>query len=359
MKLLWCRGKENISFTKPNVYFASGQRGTGKSSLLEHIGELHLEKGSSLLDIYGSADGENLAWLRSPHVKDMKVCLLKGENVDVDSVYDVKQIENLGLHDLEKYGIIISSRPLFLNKDSEFYSLGRLVNLLYKRLHWQKLIYLLAREAGNLWYSRLSVSDAQSDVKSEAIYLLREMRHLGFSLGLDSLRFAAIDIDIRSNVDYLMLKSQGLLGLGHDLKWLYRYFDPRVVRKMPPENFIMLSRMGGLALGEFPFPSWHKVERENILKAVGVKVTYGEVLDQGVDRGNYKTVNDVEHAELVGLYAEGLSMAKIADKLGRSTKTASDHIHSHNAAVNRSGFCAVCRRTKSPHETQLSSRSKT
>lgn len=356
MKVLWCRSKENISFTKAKVYFCSGQIGTGKSSLLEHIGELHLEKGCSIVDIYGSADGENLAWLRSNHVKDKRVCLLKGDNVDVDSVYDVKNVENLDLHDLNKYDFIISSRPLFLNKDQEFYSLGKLTNLLYKRIHWQKLIYLIAREAGNLWYSRLRVSDQQSDVKSEAIYLLREMRHLGFSLGLDSLRFQAIDIDIRSHVDYLILKSQGLSGLSHDLRWLYKFFNPRIVRKMPPQNFILLSRLGGLALGMFPFPNWHKREKENILKAVGVDVEYGEVLDMGRDRGTYKTVGDKEHAEIVSVYTEGLSMPKIADKLGRSTKTVSDHIHSHNNAVERSGFCPVCKRTKSSLETQRAAR---
>ncbi len=358
MKVLWVRSKEKISFLKPKVYFASGQIGTGKSSLLEHLGIQHLQKGASIIDIYGSADGENLAWLRSEHVKDRKVCLLKGQNVDVDSVYDVKLVENLGLHDLDKYDFIISSRPLFLNKDQEFYSLGQLTNLLYKRISWNKLIYLIAREAGNLWYSRLRVSDQQSDAKSEAIYLLREMRHLGFSLGLDSLRFQSIDIDVRSHVDYLILKSQGLGGLSHDLRWLYKYFSPRIVRKMPPQNFILLSRMGGLALGEFPYPSWHKREKENILRAVGVTVEYGEVLDRGRDRGTYKTVGDKEHSEIVEFYCEGLSMPKIADRLDRSTKTVSDHIHGHNDAVARSGFCAVCKRLKSPLESQKAVRIK-
>ena len=32
------------------------------------------------------------------------------------------------------------------------------------------------------------------------------------------------------------------------------------------------------------------------------------------------------------------------DKLNRSTKTLSDHIHKHNNGVDRSGFCVTCRR---------------
>jgi len=44
------------------------------------------------------------------------------------------------------------------------------------------------------------------------------------------------------------------------------------------------------------------------------------------------------------LYSSGLGYNKIHEQLNRSTKSLSDHIHKHNNAVNRSGFCAVCRR---------------
>jgi len=117
MKIFWRRGDQRFSFSRPKTYFSLGQIGTGKSTLLEHIGVSHLEKGACILDLFGSADGEGLAWLRSPHVKDKRVLLLKGENVDVETVHDVKMVENLGLNDLEKYDFIISARPLYLNKD--------------------------------------------------------------------------------------------------------------------------------------------------------------------------------------------------------------------------------------------------
>ena len=51
-----------------------------------------------------------------------------------------------------------------------------------------------------------------------------------------------------------------------------------------------------------------KAEKENILKAVGLKVEYGEELNEGEYRGKFRTVCDNEHAEMVRLYIEkGLS----------------------------------------------------
>jgi len=90
------------------------------------------------------------------------------------------------------------------------------------------------------------------------------------------------------------------------------------------------------------YPSWHK--KENMLRAVGVDVEYGELLDAGVERGNYKTLGDKEHVETVSMYADGLGYNNKAEKIERSTRTPYTHVHKHNNAVNRSGFCAVCRR---------------
>jgi hypothetical protein len=347
LKLYWIRGKERNSFTRPKTFFCSGQIGTGKSTLLEHIGLQHHKRGSAILDLFGSADGESLAWLRSPEIKDKRVCLLRGENVDVKTEHDVKTTEQLTLKNLETYDFIISSRPLYLNKDFEFYSIGKLTDLLYRRLSWNRLLYIIAREAGNLWFSRLKVSEGQSDAKAEAIYMLREMRHLGCALGLDTLRTMAIDIDIRAHTDTMLLKSQGIGGLSKDMSWLYGYYEPSFVRNMPNKAFMYVSRRGALGLGVFPYHTWHKEERENILSSVGLKVEYGEVLDMGLDRGDYRTIGDKEHAEIITGYHSGESMNKLADRLGRSTKSISDHIHGHDKEVLKGGFCATCKKLRS------------
>lgn len=347
MKVLWIRQNENITFNRPSTWFALGLRGSGKSSFLEHVAENYLAEGHTVFDLFGSRDGESLAWLRSPHAQDKKILLLKGENVDVNCSFQVKQADQLTLQDVANYDIIISSSPLYLNIDQEFYSAARLTDLLYKRMHWARLVYLIVREASNFYYSRLKVSESQVFAKAQMIYLIREARHCGIALGLDSIRYYAIDIDIRNLADYLVLKSQGVLGLAQDLKWLYMFFNPSVVRHMPPENFLIITRNGALGLGSFPYPTWHKKEKENILAAVGLKVEYGEVPKQAEYRGTFKTVSDSEHAEMIRLYIEeGLGTGAIAERLNRSSRTPVVQINNHDLAVEKSGFCPVCKRVQ-------------
>jgi hypothetical protein len=75
-----------------------------------------------------------------------------------------------------------------------------------------------------------------------------------------------------------------------------------------------------------------------------LKIEYGVELEQPKDMGTFTTIGDKEHTQIMDLYASGLGYNKIHLQLNRSTKSLSDHIHKHNNSVQRSGFCAVCRR---------------
>lgn len=357
MKVLWVRYNDMIRFNRPNTWFSLGLRGTGKSSLLEHIGENYLNEGHGIFDLFGSRDGENLAWLRSPHAQDKRILLLKGENVDVKCSFPVKLVESLTLHDVEQNDIIISSSPLYLNVDQEFYNAAKLTDLLYKRVHWKRLVYLVVREAANFYYSRLKVSENQVFAKSQMIYLIREARHCGIALGLDSIRYYAIDIDLRNLADYLILKAQGVHGLAADLKWLYNYFNPSTVRNIPPQYFFMITKTGALGLGEFPYNTWHKEEKENILANLGIRVEYGEMLEEAQSRGTYLTVSDKEHVDIIRLHVdENKGAAAIAETLHRSSRTPLEHIRAHNKAVERSGFCAPCKRARGQYFNKVVNR---
>lgn len=303
-----------------------------------------------IFDLFGSRDGEGLAWLRSPLVKDKKVLLLKGPNVDVDSSFPCKSVENVSLDDINRSDLVISSSPLYLSPDHEFFFAAKLTDLLYKRFHWNRLIFLVCREAANLFYSRLKISENQLDSKSQMIYMIREARHMGVALGLDSVRFYAVDIDIRNLSDYIILKSQGIQGLASDMRWLYSFFNPSVIRDMKQKYFIMLTRKGGLGLGEFPCPPWHKSEKEDILAACGLKVEYGEQVELGKSRGAFKTIGDSEHVRIIELYQSNNSMEKVATELNRSRASIFSQIHSHDDAVKRSGFCPKCRRARGKSE---------
>jgi hypothetical protein len=141
------------------------------------------------------------------------------------------------------------------------------------------------------------------------------------------------------------------------LQWLYSYFNPATVRNMPPQCFIIVSKTGALGLGEFPYPAWHKKEREDILSNVGIKVEYGEMLEEARSRGTYLTVSDKEYSEIIRIYVEeGLGYAAIAERLHRSSRTPHEHITAHNKAIERSGFCALCKRVKGRHLNALATR---
>ena len=76
-------------------------------------------------------------------------------------------------------------------------------------------------------------------------------------------------------------------------------------------------------------------------------------------KGTFKTVGDREHSEIIRLYVEeGVGMKMIAEKLGRPTRTPMEHIHRHNNAVRRSGFCPACKRAGSSHQGKTAERPK-
>jgi hypothetical protein len=351
LKIKWTRGKDEIKYTRPDMYFCLGMRGSGKSTFLETTAEGFLHAGNGVLDLFGSRDGESLAWLRSPWAKDKKILLLKGENVDVKCSWPCKNAEDLQLNDFEQYDLIISSSPLYANIDQEFSDAATIENKLYQRLQYDKIVFMCCREASNFFYSRLKVSDNQLFAKSEMTYLLRESRHMGVSLGLDSIRSYAIDIDIRQLSDYMILKAQGVQGLSRELKWLYSYIDATLLRKLPPDKFFVVTKNGSIGAGVFGEITWHKQERENILEEVGVSREIGEQMNEGKNKGTFKTVSDKEHKEIISRYGEGnISMGKLAEELMRSPTTINVHINAHNASVEKTGFCAVCKRAKCSYE---------
>ena len=349
MKIRWIRGNDRISYHRPSTWFALGIRGCGKSSLLEHIGENYLEKGHTVLDLFGSRDGEGLAWLRSPYAEEKKILLVHGENVEVETEHDTKTVDQVKMLDFIRYDIIISSSPLYHSTDDEFYQSAKLTDKIYNRKSWSKLCYAIVREAGNFYYSRLKVSENQVIAKAQMIYLIREARHVGLAMGLDTLRFYSIDIDIRSISDFVFIKSLGLAGLPSDLHWLYSYVEPHLFRHLSPDEFVIITKKGCIGYGVFPEVPWHKQEKENIIKKVGLDITYKEPVKKGENRGTFKTIGDREHAKIIELYNKGLSNNKIADKLGRSTRTIWIHIKTHNYQVQTLGLCPRCKRAESPY----------
>ena len=74
-----------------------------------------------VLDLFGSRDGESLAWLRSSRANGRKILLIHGDNVRVESCFDSKNISKVTLNDFNHYDIVISSSPLYSSPDDELF----------------------------------------------------------------------------------------------------------------------------------------------------------------------------------------------------------------------------------------------
>jgi len=342
---------DKIEFNHALTYLSYGVRGSGKSTLLEHIGQEFLSQNLPVLDLFGSKDGEGLAFLRSPYVteQDKKVLLLHGDNSSVASSHDSKPISQYSLGDLDRYDMIISSSPLYSSIDVEYREINKAIDEVYRRRSWTRPVYIVIREAANLLYSRLKVSKDQNMAKAGFVYFIREARHCGFSLGIDTQKLTSIDLDVRITIDYLFIKSLGIYGLPSDLKWLYATYDPRRLQNMPPEYFLLVTSRGSHGIGTFPYHKWHKEPGEDILKAVGIEVDHGDELVES--KPSYQ-VGDLQHLEICELRLEGYTYEEIGEHQGTSKGTPWKHIRAHNEEVERLGACQRCKRAKSPICTQ-------
>jgi len=338
---------DGVEFRHALTYAAFGVRGSGKSTLLEHIAQEFLSGGCPVLDIFGSRDGEGLAWLRSPWVteNDKRVLLLHGDNTNVSSPWDSKPASKYTVDDLQRYDLVISASPLYSSIDVEYSQINKVIDEVYSRVVWRTPAYLLIREAANLLYSRMKVSSDQTLAKAQLTYFTREARHCGFSLGLDTQKLSSIDVDVRITFDYIFFKSLGIYGLPSDLSWLYSFYRPARLQRMPVDMFVLLTGRGSHGVGIFPYHDWHKQAGEDILKAVGVEVDHGELI---VETKPARVVGDLQHAQMIQMRQDGFNYREISEALKVSKSTPWTHIHAHNEEVRRTGSCSRCRRAKSP-----------
>jgi len=271
----WYRYFEEINVNKPLVVLALGVRGAGKSAFLEALAEHYLAHGHIVLDMFGARSGEGLAWLRSPWVRELRLptLLIKSPYVEVKCEWPTMNWNELTLSDIEKHRIIISSSPLYYDKNEEFRAVNHVMKLLFMRMGWRRYICILCRETANLFYSRLKQREDQKFAKAETIYLIREARHHGLALLMDTQKLTAVDIDLRALCDYIVFKAQGYLRIPRDLWWIFNWIKPEWLQRCHPKYFAILSRRGAVGIGLFELPKWHKRPREHLLRALNIKIS--------------------------------------------------------------------------------------
>lgn len=348
IKIKWIRGRGNLDFERPITSLNVGQRGSGKSSLLECLA-LRFPK---VIDLFGSRDNEGLAWCRVAG-KDQTL-FVTGDSVEIKGRWNQSQVKDLRIEDLKRVPITISVSAFYGDLNEEFYGLNSIVyKNLYKRTHWRELWFLKVREAGNFTYARIKVTQSQHIAKADFIYLLRESRHMGYPVGVDTIRWTSIDKEIRDVSDYMFIKRVGIQGLPHDLRFVYRYINPFSLMNPHPSTFVVVSNRGPIGVGKFDLPKWHKKERDDLLTELGLegRIKYGEVPDYGNESLNW--LSDYEHGDIITYRFEGIpsdankkSMHDVAEEVHRSPNTVMRHIHNHNDEVKQRGYCIKCRRIK-------------
>lgn len=349
----WIRFTEEMDYGKPNCCLVQGTKESGKSALCEALATHYSEQDEDckIFDLFGSRDGEALAWCRSPY-KD-KILFIHGDSVKLRSEWDSVKISDLTFQHFKRYKVIITTAGFYSSPLEEHQATERLVTILYSRTHWSHVWTLLLRELANLIYSRITIGEDQAKAKAYLIFFLREMRHSGFAVCGDSIKFTSVDSDIRSLADYTYFKACGKEGLPRELQYLYSIFEPYSVMRMPINQFIILSKKGTVGRGIFDCPPWHKKEKEDLFRIFKIVPDYGTALDLETSRGR---INDTEHVKVVTAKKEGLngkpiSFPKLAGRCARSMSAVYTVVVRHNGEIDTNGFCSVCKRMNSPLET--------
>lgn len=342
----WIRGSETINYKRPSTYLIMGGRGSGKSSMLETIGSRYCK----IIDLFGSKDAECLSWCKdtSPF---KKVLFIIGRNMKVVShKYQTVYADEVTLRDFEENEVITTTYTFFNTTKEYFDALQKITTLLWdQRTYWTEPWFLLIREAANWIYARLQVVKDSDSAKADFIQMLREARHSGLAVGVDTIRWTNIDKEVRDISDYVFIKKVGSIGLPKDLRFIYRYVNPVSLMKLKPPNFVLLTSEGNLGIGKFEYPKWHKEECENIMAEIGIETE--RLCQAPAVKGN--TVGILEHSQIIDIYKRNRSLRKTAAIASRDFATVVRHIDLHNDTIKEVGYCLECRTAKSELDKEI------
>ena len=295
-----------------------------------------------------SRDNEGLAWLRSPMYDKRHTLFLKDEAVKIDcNCADVIDAKDFKVSMFDNYKLIISAAWFYPTHNNELRAIAAFTDKLWWKVAWETPICIAVREAASLLSSRHIIGEDQTQAIDSTIRLLREIRHCGFAIALDTLRWFGVDRDVRAVTDYTFIKATGTEGLPQEIHFLYRYWNPFKVQQMNVRDFLVISREGALGTGSFDCPYWHKEERENLLTLFDIKLDYdNEKIAQQQQRNPNAKVVDLEHTRIISLRLDGKSFEAIGKIVERSPHTTHEQVRHHNNLVAMKGTCDKCYRAQ-------------
>lgn len=345
LRVKWARGYDTLNYNMALIFLILGKKGSGKSALLENISLRY----SKIIDLFGSRDDEGLCYCRDNSPID-DILLVHGDNVDLDCSWNTCNISKLTLKKMMDYEAVIPSFSFFVGNTGRFTGINKVMELFWKRRSWKRPIFVTVREASSFIYSRIKQEGgglSMKMAKADFIFWQREMRHFGYALGIDTIRWHSIDKEMRDLADWMIIKKVGHQGLPRDIRFLYNYCDPFDMAGLPPNKFLVLTENASIGWGESEYPQFHKEEGVDLLEELGIQIEYGEPIDEG----DVNRLGDSEHEKIIRLYIEtpNQGMKKLGKRLIRSSYTIQTHIKKHNNSVEKNGFCARCKRIDSAY----------
>lgn len=335
IKIDWIRGRGYIDWFSPAIWLILGIKGSGKSALIEALA-LRFEK---IIDLFASRDNENLCWLRDTSPIDDAILVI-GDNCDIDCSWPTVHVSELQLSHITDHEITLTCDGFYSSQDARFRGVSKIINQLWARRGFDYPIYIGIREASSFLYSRIKQEGVNMKIaKADFIYQMREMRHLGYTMGVDTIRWTSVDKEMRDLADYLIIKRMGRNGLPKDIRYFYRYGSVPSISLMSPDRFMVQSAWP-IGIGSSGLPSFHKEKGVDLMGELGLFPEFGEELKESTSQ----QVGDAQHMEIIKLYHSGTSMANIANKVHRSTYTIHSHIKKHNDEIANHGYCPICQK---------------
>ncbi len=338
MRLKWKRWRDHIMFNRPSTYLILGQRGTGKSSLLERIASQY----PKVFDLFGSVDNESLAWCK-PNSPFKNILFLTGDGIKVTSQWDSMPASALTLNDIEAHDAIIMCHAFFDNEDAYFATLQNTCSFLWGlRRSWREPWFICIREAANWIYARMQIVKDSQMAKAYFVMMLREARHGGLAVGVDTLRWTSLDKEVRDISDYLFIKRVGNVGLPRDLWYIYKYATPRSLMWLPPSKFALITGKGSIAFGSFKYPAWHKEESEDLLTQFDIKV---EVIEGGASKKSHSgRMAPEKHYKILKDYlsTDSAMQAGLMNEVSQGTVSNQKTLHNHYV-LKGIGYCELCK----------------
>ncbi len=340
LSIKWLRYYSPIDFTKAMIFLILGKKGSGKSALVETLA-LRYPK---IIDLFSSRDDEGLAWCRDSSPID-DILLVHGDNVDLNCSWNTCKTSDLTLKKMLEYEVVIPSYSFFTQGAGRFAGINKIIDLCWDRRKWKKPVYIAIREASSFLYSRIKQEGGGMNMKAAKanfIFWQREMRHFGYALGIDTIRWTSVDKEMRDLADCQIIKKVGSQGLPRDISFLYNYISPRSMAGLPPSHFMLIAENSAIGLGRSACPKFHKEEGVDLLEELGITIEYGTPLIETTSQ----RIGDEEHVKIISLYSNGKAYQEIAKTLKRSKSSISDHIIKHNVAVEEKALCPICERAR-------------